>query len=200
MTEQQGADRTDIAGYGSERTPVQSSAECLLEYEASPFARFKDIQARINAALDHPEVRAAIRASLENQRSAATEQQIDRDRLREDVEYAARLTGTCQADSARGYYPAMQRIFEAVPQLTDMLEKAEAERDWNFRSSRLAKKGRIQANARADQAEARIKAVRELHQHGGSMFDGALGDHTPVCASCLEEWPCPTIRALDGER
>src|SRR5699024_8867441 len=37
--------------------------------------------------------------------------------------------------------------------------EAEAERDWNLRSSRSAKKGRIEANARADRAEARIKAV-----------------------------------------
>lgn len=49
-------------------------------------------------------------------------------------------------------------------------------------------------------AESRIKAVRELHQHGGAMFDERLEDHTHVCASCLEEWPCATIRALDGEQ
>ena len=41
----------------------------------------------------------------------------------------------------------------AVPALLDQLAQAEADRDWNLRSSRLAKEGRIKANARADQAE-----------------------------------------------
>ena len=46
--------------------------------------------------------------------------------------------------------------------LLDHLEQAEADRDWNLRSSRLAKEERIEANARADEAEARIKAVRDV--------------------------------------
>lgn len=44
---------------------------------------------------------------------------IDTEELREDVSYAHRLTGTYQADSSRDYYPAMRRIFEAVPALLD---------------------------------------------------------------------------------
>src|SRR5699024_4563775 len=47
----------------------------------------------------------------------------------------------------------------AVVIYRERARQAEAERDWNIRSSRSAKKGRIEANARADRAEARIKAV-----------------------------------------
>ncbi|MGW2371738.1 hypothetical protein [Kitasatospora sp. NPDC001683] len=59
----------------------------------------------------------------------------------------------------------------------------------------------------AGQAEARIAAVRELHQPDGRQLgtrnDGAYGLVDPACAACGAEgmatpWPCPTIRALDG--
>ena len=43
---------------------------------------------------------------------------------------------------------------EAIPALLDALKQAEADRDWNLRSSRLAKEERIKANARAERAEA----------------------------------------------
>ncbi len=61
---------------------------------------------------------------------------------------------------------------------------------------------RMKATAAATEAEARIKAVRELH-----VPDRPL-DKYPDCAECTihgyceddapVEWPCPTIRALDG--
>lgn len=54
--------------------------------------------------------------------------------------------------------------------------------------------------AERDQARAQADRVRELHQHGGSMFGDGLEDYTPVCAECLGAWPCDTIRALDGEQ
>ena len=41
------------------------------------------------------------------------------------------------------------------------------------------------------EAEARIKAVRDVH-----WADKALNGHT--CAEDGHDWPCPTIRALDG--
>lgn len=50
----------------------------------------------------------------------------------------------------------------AIPQLLDQLDQAEADRDWNLRSSRLAKKDRIEANARADHAEARLAEEKHL--------------------------------------
>lgn len=40
----------------------------------------------------------------------------------------------------------------------------------------------------------RIKAVRELH-----WGDVSVGIHAHICAECRQEYPCPTIRALDGE-
>ena len=73
-----------------------------------------------------------------------TEQQIDRDRLRASAE-SALACGTFDGE-----------VLSAVPQLLDLLEQAERDRDWLFRSSRLAKEGRIKANARADQAEAEL--------------------------------------------
>ena len=63
--------------------------------------------------------------------------------------------------------------------------EAEAERDWNLRSSRLAKEGRIKANARADRAEARIKAVQDLIDQADTA-----GDWTVTCSRL--QW------AIDG--
>ena len=48
--------------------------------------------------------------------------------------------------------------------------------------------------ARAEQAEARIKAVRAIHRDLYESMPGA-----PYCDSCDRDWPCPTIRALDGD-
>lgn len=64
-------------------------------------------------------------------------------------------------------------------------DQAEADRDWLFRSSRLSKEERIKANARAERAEARIKAVRDVlahHPYGGPDQEAAIR------------------RALDGEQ
>lgn len=55
--------------------------------------------------------------------------QPTRDQLRADVATGKALTGTHRADSDRNYYPAMKRIFEAVPQLLDQLDQAEARID-----------------------------------------------------------------------
>ena len=44
----------------------------------------------------------------------ASPQNVDLEQLAEDVQFARRLTGTPQADSARGYYAAMGRIFDAA--------------------------------------------------------------------------------------
>ena len=71
-----------------------------------------------------------------------TEQQIDRDHLRENA-------------TEGGPWGAV------VLALLDQLEQAERDRDWLFRSSRLSKKERIKANARADQAEARVSHLED---------------------------------------
>ena len=69
-----------------------------------------------------------------------TDQQTDRDHLRENA-------------AEGGAWGAV------VLSLLDQLEQAERDRDWLFRSSRLAKEGRIKANARAERAEARIESL-----------------------------------------
>lgn len=61
-----------------------------------------------------------------------------------------------------------------------------------------------------EQAEARIKAVREMHQPGrlGEVWGHSVShpDDHPVCEHCTDpdadgfvSWPCPTICALDGD-
>ena len=110
----------------------------------------------------------------------------------------------------------------AVVIYRERAREAEAERDWNIRSSRLAKEERIKANARAESAEARIrdltqevrdergaaldaleqikvrnariKAVRAIHR---DLYESLSG--VPYCVECDRAWPCPTIRALDGD-
>ena len=47
------------------------------------------------------------------------------------------------------------------------------------------------AEHRADEAEARIKAVRELH-----VKEPGVG--TAYCIDCEQPLPCDTIRTLDG--
>ena len=60
----------------------------------------------------------------------------------------------------------------AVVIYRDRAREAEAERDWNLRSSRLAKEGRIKANARAESAEARIRDLtQEVRDERGAALD-----------------------------
>lgn len=121
-----------------------------------------------------------------------TRQQIDRDRLRELAEnamveppwedagewqtdgYAGYVVVSCEQDSGGEYDHVAETANErlgafiaaadpnTVRALLDALDQAEADREWLLRSSRLAKEGRIKANARADQAEARVKAVENV--------------------------------------
>ena len=110
-----------------------------------------------------------------------TEQQTDRDRLRRGAE-SALACGTFDAE-----------VIGAVPQILDHLGQAEADRDRLLRSSRLAKEGRIKANARADQAGARTKAGRDLPRPCGNTLTGLY-----VCTACDQPCPCPTTRALES--
>lgn len=60
----------------------------------------------------------------------------------------------------------------AVVIYRDRAREAEAERDWNIRSSRLAKEERIKANARAEKAEARIRDLtQEVRDERGAALD-----------------------------
>lgn len=50
---------------------------------------------------------------------------------------------------------------------------------------------------RAEKAEAAIERVRELH---GRLEVAGLSGPSFVCLECYDaEWPCATIRALDGD-
>lgn len=53
---------------------------------------------------------------------------------------------------------------------------------------------------RAEQAEAQVQAVRELHNADGFQWVGfPRADKREVyCTRCHDTAPCPTIRALDG--
>ena len=90
---------------------------------------------------------------------------------------------------------------EAVPALLDALKQAEADRDWLFHSSRLAKKERIKANARAERAEARIEAVERLAlaADDGTEYEHNGHDPTEGEAECPGCWALGIRRALDGD-
>ena len=144
-----------------------------------------------------------------------TGQQIDRDRLRADIETGKRLTGTIDAGWEEDYYPAMARIFEAVPHLLDQIDQQEAELDswmtrayeaekrawkaetrlagWMEHWNATARTGAVdevaailEANARADRAEARIRAARDVLNRARDEFEQP--DEAAI------------RRALDGEQ
>ena len=70
--------------------------------------------------------------------------------------------------------------------------EAEAERDWNWRSSRHSKIERIKANARADRAEAEARAQR---RRADDMEDNALRAQTNLRAAeeRADEWRQATL-------
>ena len=43
-----------------------------------------------------------------------------------------------------------------------------------------------------------IQRVRELHTQSGEVH--VLGGSMPICFGCRTFYPCPTIKALDGEQ
>ena len=107
-----------------------------------------------------------------------TEQQIDQQE-RELDSWMARA------------YEAEKRAWQAETRLAGWMEH------WNA----TARTGAVDevaaildANTRADQAEARIKAVRAIHR---DLYESLSG--VPYCDECDRAWPCPTIRALDGD-
>lgn len=58
---------------------------------------------------------------------------------------------------------------------------------------------------RAEDAEAKVAAVREVHQpHDAVMYSGKKQYMVKVCTGCgtddgnWQRWPCQTIKALDG--
>ena len=107
-----------------------------------------------------------------------TEQQIDRDALR--------------AEAAENAPHGMVISTGEALALLDQLDQAEAERDWNWRSSRHSKIERIKANARADRAEAEARAQR---RRADDMEDNALRAQTNLRAAeeRVDEWRQATL-------
>ena len=85
--------------------------------------------------------------------------------------------------------------------LLDALDRAEAERDCRRRENAELRDELVATQEYGaklahgkDEAEARIKAVRAIHR---DLYESMSG--VPYCVECDRAWPCPTIRALDGE-
>ena len=112
------------------------------------------------------------------------------------VSRADRATITWDDHGGEVFVPADAEFIaaarQAVPALLDMLDQAEAERDWNLRSSRLSKEERIRANARADQAEVERDQARAQVDRVQALLDRIEGGgYSTVTTTGLR-------RALEG--
>ena len=76
---------------------------------------------------------------------------------------------------------------EAVPALLDRIARLEAQSDIRGRAVVIYRE-------RARQVEARIRTARAIHR---DLYESMSG--FPYCDECDRDWPCPTIRALDGD-
>ena len=83
----------------------------------------------------------------------------------------------------------------AVVMYRERARQAEAERD-EWRQTALDERAAaLDALKQIKVRDARIKAVRALHT--GTRWPGVTD--MPICDACDQPWPCPTIRALDGD-
>ena len=89
----------------------------------------------------------------------------------------------------------------AVVMYRERAREAEAERDCRRRENAELRDELVATQEYGaklahgkDEAEARIKAVRAIHR---DLYESMSG--VPYCVECDRAWPCPTIRALDGE-
>ena len=110
----------------------------------------------------------------------------ERARLLDDVKIGKRWTGTYDADTVRDYYPAMDRIFAAVPALLDEIERARAEADrWRQayeetvelmgRSNDALVERLREARATQEPTDSEVEAAKvALEALGLTAFDGHL--------------------------
>ena len=84
----------------------------------------------------------------------------------------------------------------------DAARQAEAERDYRRRENAELRDELVATQEYGaklahgkDEAEERIEAVQALHS--GTRWPGVTDK--PICDACDQPWPCPTIRALDGD-
>ena len=82
----------------------------------------------------------------------------------------------------------------AVPALLDALAAAEHRATRAEAQSAIRGRAVVMYRDRAREAEARVKAVRAIHR---DLYESMSG--VPYCDECDRAWPCPTIRALDGD-
>jgi hypothetical protein len=54
--------------------------------------------------------------------------------------------------------------------------------------------GMIDETHNGPQLVARVEAVLALHH------PRPAGDSLPICPVCWQDWPCPTVRALNGDK
>ena len=90
----------------------------------------------------------------------------------------------------------------AVVMYRERARKAEAERDYRRRENAELRDELVATQEYGaklahgkDEAEERIEAVQALHT--GTRWPGVTDK--PICDACDQPWPCPTIRALDGD-
>ena len=90
----------------------------------------------------------------------------------------------------------------AVVIYRERARQAEAERDYRRRENAELRDELVATQEYGaklahgkDEAEERIEAVQALHS--GTRWPGVTDK--PICDACDQPWPCPTIRALDGD-
>ena len=82
----------------------------------------------------------------------------------------------------------------AIVMYRERAREAEAERD-EWRQTALDERGAaLDLLEQIKVRNARIKAVRAIHR---DLYESLSG--VPYCVECDRAWPCPTIRALDGD-
>jgi len=119
---------------------------------------------------------------------------VKRDAAREALAAAEHRATRAEAQSAiRG---------RAVVIYRERAREAEAERDCRRRENAELRDELVATQEYGaklahgkDEAEERIEAVQALHT--GTRWPGVTDK--PICDACDQPWPCPTIRALDGD-
>lgn len=109
----------------------------------------------------------------------------------EDLESDGARSGTIKTDTLRALLDHVAKLDRSITRYALKISKSQT------------REQRVRANG----AEARVTAVRELHKPI-SRKKIYLNDSETVCSECIEAWssdhdnapwPCPTINALDAE-
>lgn len=101
------------------------------------------------------------------------------------------------------YRAALDRMDMLCAERDEDIKTAEAWADlslkWQHRAERYMTE-RDAAATRAIVAERCLDAVLALHQPSAEWrIDAGGGDEIELCNECDHEWPCPTVRAIEGD-